>query len=91
MPGQVREQRQLPAAVELRPVACLNRSSRIHRLQRHAAIVARLDRGMRPQADGGVQRERAVVKEVQRPDVDGAAREIDARRRGGNDPHSLAL
>ena len=36
---------------------------------------------VRTKADGGVHRARPVVEEIQRPDVDGAAREIDAGRR----------
>src|SRR5262249_9792226 len=44
------------------------------------------DFSVRAQADRRVQRQRAVVEEIQRPDVDGAAREVDPRRRGGDDP-----
>ena len=32
------------------------------------------------QTDGGVERLRAVMKEIERPDVDGAAGEVDSRR-----------
>ena len=47
-----------------------------------AAVGSRLDLGVRAQADRRVQRRGAVVEEIERPDVDGAAREIDAGRRG---------
>ena len=44
-------------------------------------------RTVRPQADRGVDRLRAGMEEIQRPDVDGAAGEIDARRRRGRHGH----
>ena len=43
---------------------------------------------VRAQADGGVERLRAVVKEIERPDVDRAAGEIDSGRRGRGDAHA---
>ncbi len=56
-------------------------------LRAHAEIEprtdGRVDHGMRPQTDRGIQRAGAGVEEVQGPDVDGAARQIDAGWRGG--------
>ena len=45
-------------------------------------------RDMGAEADGGVQRLRAVVKEIERPDIDGAAGQIDARRRRSRNSHA---
>ena len=39
-------------------------------------------------ANRGVQRLRAVVEQIQRPDVDGAARQIDPRRRRSSNTHA---
>ncbi len=55
------------------------------------AVRSRRQRAVRAQADGGVDRLRAVVKEIQRPDVEGAAREIDAGRRGRDDAHARII
>src|SRR5439155_5167272 len=43
---------------------------------------------MRAQADGGVERRCAVVKKVERPDIDGSPRQIDARGRRRGNPHA---
>ena len=43
---------------------------------------------MGAQADGGIERLRAVVKQIERPDVDGAARQIDSRRSRSRDTHA---
>src|SRR5674536_87214 len=51
------------------------------------AIVARVDLGAGQQADRDVQRLRAVVEQVERPDVHGAAGEVDAGRSGRFDVH----
>ena len=55
----------------------------VDRTQLDRAVGRAARRDVRAQADGGVQRRRAVVKEIERPDVDGAAGQIDAggRRR----------
>ena len=45
----------------------------------------------RPQADRDVERLRAVVEEVERPDVDRAAGQVDARRSGGVDAHAAII
>ena len=44
-------------------------------------IASRGQPAMRADADRRVDRLRAVVKQIERPDVEGAAREIDPRRR----------
>jgi len=59
----------------------------VDRSQLDAAVRARLDLHVRAQVDGGVQRRRAVVEQIQGPDVDGAAGQIDAGGRGGGDLH----
>src|SRR5579862_8379454 len=43
---------------------------------------------MRAQADGGVQGRGAVVKKVERPDIDGAAGQIDSGRRRRGETHA---
>ena len=45
------------------------------------------DFAVRAKADGGVERLRAVVKEVERPDIERAARKVDPRGRGSFDAH----
>jgi hypothetical protein len=35
---------------------------------------------MRAQADGGIERLRTVVEEIERPDVDGSAGQVDSCR-----------
>ena len=57
-------------------------SAGVDRAELDLAVVARLDGGVRAEADGGVQRAGAGMEQVEGPDVDGAARQIDARRRG---------
>ena len=46
---------------------------------------------MRAEADGGVERLRASVKEIERPDVDRAAGEIDSCRCGRSDVHGTII
>ena len=53
-----------------------------------ATIRPRLELDVCAQADGHVDRRRAVVKQIEWPDVDGAARQIDAGRRRRCDSHS---
>src|SRR5438445_13665096 len=64
---------------------------RVDRSQLDAAVGARLDLDVRAQVDGGVQRRRAVVEQMQGPDVDGAAGQVDAGRRGGLDSHERII
>jgi hypothetical protein len=56
-----------------------------------SAVVPLVDRGVRPQADGGIQRRGAFMKEVKGPDVDGAACEIDPSRRRSGESHDAEL
>src|SRR5690606_40053792 len=55
------------------------------------AIVARLDGAVGAYRDRGVQGLRVVVKEIERPDVEGAAREVDARGRGTLNSHETGI
>ena len=59
--------------------------------ERDAVVAARRQRAVRAQADRRVDRLRAIVKEIERPDVVRAAREIDPRRRGGVDAHARII
>ena len=56
-----------------------------------AVVAARGQRAVRAQAERRVDRLRAFVKEVERPDVERAAGEIDPRRRGGVDAHARII
>ncbi len=55
--------------------------------QQHAVVVAGVEADVRAQADRGVDRLRAGMEEIQRPDVDGPAGEIHARRRRSRHGH----
>jgi hypothetical protein len=46
---------------------------------------------VRAQADRGVQRRRALVEEIKRPDVDGAAGQVDSSGRGRSDTHGAII
>ena len=50
----------------------------VERSQLDGAVGPRLDLDVRAQADRGVQGHRAVMEQVQRPDVDRAAGQVDA-------------
>ena len=52
-----------------------------------AIVGAGLDSRMCPKADSRVDRLSAGMKQVERPDVERAARKIDAGRRRGRDTH----
>ena len=84
---ELREERELAAAVELGPGCRRHASIRVDRSQLDAPIVSRLQLRMRAEIDRGVNRLRAVMKQVEWPDVDRAAGEIDPRRRGGDKAH----
>ncbi|PYR89271.1 MAG: hypothetical protein DMF84_25065 [Acidobacteria bacterium] len=86
---QAAEQLQVVAVAQVRPVIHLDALPRIFRHDHEPSIVARRDRAVRAQADRGIQRLRAVVKQVERPDIERAARKIDPRRRGSFDAHAL--
>ena len=81
--------RSTPSVVRARPPRrCSPVSSE---MRRDAVVAARRQRAVRAQADRGVDRLRAVVKEIERPDVVGAAGEIDPRRRGRVDAHARII
>ena len=69
----------LDARLTLRPVSSDTISTR--------SSSRRIELDVRAEADGRVQRLRAIVKEIERPDVDGAAGEIDSCRCGRSDVH----
>jgi hypothetical protein len=60
--------------------------------QLQVMAVARPDLAPRPQADCRIDRLRAVMKQIERPDVERAASEIDSSRSGGLNlhPHIIA-
>src|SRR5215203_2538098 len=72
------EQLQIVVFTQLRPVIRLDSRSRVLREDRDPLIGARTNRTPGPQADRRVQRLRALVEQVQRPDVERSAREVDA-------------
>jgi hypothetical protein len=63
------------------PSCCFDGRGCVLGTQDHAVVAACVDSCLRAEADGGVDGLRAGMKQVQRPDVDRAAREIDTRRR----------
>ena len=82
-----RQEAQLAAIPQLAPVVRFDRDARVFGVDDDAGVGAGLERRAGPEADGGVDRLRAGVKQVERPDVQRAAREIDAGGRGGLDSH----
>ena len=78
-----RRRRRASAAAERprRAARCLRRRSR----RRSSARASSCD--VRAQADGGIERLRAGMEQIERPDVDGAAGQIDPRRRRSRDAH----
>ena len=63
----------------------------VFRHQLDALVGPRLDPGARPEADRRVERLRAGVKEIERPDVDGAAGQIDSCRSRRRDTHDAII
>jgi hypothetical protein len=59
--------------------------------QRDLFVVSRFDARVGSQADRRVQRLRAGVKEIEWPDVDGAASQIDSRGRGRGESHDAII
>ncbi len=86
MPGESGQERQL-CEVELGRVGGLDLLARVLGLDAHTVVAPRRQPAVRAQADGGVDRLRAFMKQVERPDVEGAAGEVDPCRRGGVDVH----
>ena len=88
MARQQGEQRQVAVRRQLAPVAGVARCGPCRSTRARSGRRSRaLDLGVRAQADGGVERGRAGVKQVEGPDVDGAAGQVDAGRRGRDDAH----
>ena len=78
---QQREQPQLAAVAQLAPVVGFDRDAGVLGADDDARVGRGSIRARGAQADRGVERLRAGMEEVERPDVDRAARQIDARRR----------
>jgi hypothetical protein len=85
--GDEGEQTQFRLRPQLAPVLRFDHAIRVFRSQDDARIATRLDAGARAQADRRVERLCTRMKQVERPDVDGATREIDAGRRRRSDGH----
>src|SRR5207248_937410 len=85
------DERQIAVDGQLRPGVRLDPAIGIYGSQLDPAVRSPLDLDVRAQADRRVQGGRAFVKDVQRPDVDRAAREIDAGGRGRGELHGLEL
>ena len=79
---ELAEKRQSIAVGELVPPCDLYGLGRVDRLEHDPAVGPRNDLGVRAQADGGVERLGVFVKQIQRPDVESAAGQIDARGGG---------
>ena len=85
------------------PTAAASRSSRswladrltiaigVFRDELDAFVGPRLDPRVGAHADGHVQRLRAGMEEIDRPDVDRAARQVDAGGRGRRDSHGAII
>ena len=66
----------------------LKRQPAVARFKDHAVIVARLNAATCIQRDAEVHRRRAGMKQVQRPNINRPARQINPRRRNGLDKHN---
>jgi hypothetical protein len=86
-----RQQPQLSGFAKLRPVAHVDGAARVLGTNDNAPVVARMNGGTSTEADCGIDRLRPVVKQVQRPDVDGATGEVDTRWRGRGDVHDAII
>src|SRR5262245_4784620 len=76
-----RQQAQLASIEQLLPVSGFDGDTGVFRANDDSLIGARFNAGARSQADRGIERLRAGMKEIERPDVDRTARKIDASRR----------
>ena len=85
------EQPQLMRIAKLGPVIGLHPVAGVFRDDHDPPVLAGLDRAARPQADRRIQRLRAVVKEIERPDIEGPARQIDSRWSGSLNVHARSL
>ena len=87
----IRQQRQQPELAffpQLAPVGDVHAAFRVLGADDDALIAARLDARTGPEADGGVDRLRAGMEQIQGPDVDGPPCQVDARGRRGVNLHS---
>jgi hypothetical protein len=84
---QLAEQLEIVAVAQLRPVIDFDALAGILGDDDEAAVGPRAQVAAGAQADRRVQRLRAFVEEVERPDVERAAGEIDPCRRRGVDVH----
>jgi hypothetical protein len=85
---QQRQETQVAGLAQLGPIFDLHRALRVFGSNHDPMIGAGVDASAGAKADGGVDRLRAGMEEIQRPDVDRAARQVDARRRRGLDMHA---
>ena len=83
--GGERQQRQFAVRVQIAPAGRGHLLAGVDRSEFDPAVRAGLDLDVSAKADGGVDRARAVVKQIERPDVDRASGEIDTCGRGGPD------
>ena len=79
---QPSEQLQVVGVAELRPVVDFDALAGVVGNDHETAIRTRPDLAPRAQTDRGVNRLRAVMEQIERPDVERPAREIDPCRRG---------
>src|SRR5687768_12435053 len=75
-----RQQPQLPFIPEVPPVVSLDGDPGIERSDHDPAVTPLFDLRAGADTDRGVQRLRGGMKEIKRPDVDGAPGKIDSRR-----------
>ena len=75
--------KQTAGGVQVAPAGRDDLLAGVDRSELNPAVSPGLDLDVRAEADGGVDRAGALVKEVERPDVDRAAREVEAGRGGG--------
>ena len=85
--GQRRQERECLVRLQLRARRQRDAEAGVFRHDLDALVVAAIELHVRAEADGGVERLRTIVKEIERPDVDRAAGEIDSCRCGRGDVH----
>src|SRR5688572_2474987 len=81
------EEPELLVVTQLVPVVGFDGDTSVDRCNDDPVVISRRDSGARTEADRRVNRLRARVKEIERPDVERASREIDAGGSGGLDRH----
>ena len=83
------EQAQIVSVAQLRPVLHVDAlTAGVFRDDDHAPIRPVAKIAARAQVDRSVERLGPLVEEIERPDVDGASRQIDSRWRRGVDMHT---